>query len=173
MKITLVRPDYSHKEMILDYKAEFIRNNEEMHGTAALGKINTFEQWYDELIQNSSEETVMDEWVPATTLLGIDENGRLVGFIDIRHRLNDYLAVYGGHIGYSVRKSERRKGYAHRMLMQALPLCKELELDKVLITCDSDNIASANTIKSRGGVFESEVIDEDGIPLQRYWIAVK
>ncbi len=172
MKITLVRPDLSHKEMIMDYKAEFIKNNETLHGTAMLGDRESFEQWYGDVVKNSSEETVADGYVPATTLLGIDENGRLVGFIDIRHRLNDYLAKFGGHIGYSVRKSERRKGYARQMLTAALPICKELGMDKVLVCCDKENIASANTIKSRGGVLENSLPRPDGGFEERYWIEV-
>jgi predicted acetyltransferase len=89
--------------------------------------------------------------------------------IDIRHYLNDYLLRIGGNIGYSVRASERRKGYAKEMLRLALLKCRKLDLEKVLITCFKHNIASAKTIIANGGILENEITDEDGIT-QRYWI---
>ena len=171
MKIKLIKPTEMWKEAILDYKAEFVANGETIHGSALLGNYDSFEEWYSDVVKNSCEETVADGWVPSSTLLAVDENNRLVGFIDIRHRMNDYLAAYAGHIGYSVRKSERRKGYATQMLTQALELAKELDIYKVLITCNRDNVASAATIRKCGGVFESEVFD-DGEPVHRYWIEI-
>ena len=95
----------------------------------------------------------------------------MVGIIDIRHRLNDYLLKFGGNIGYSVRKSERRKGYAKTMLALGLEECRKLGLEKVLITCDKENIASAKTILACGGVLENEIPEERRIT-QRYWIAL-
>ncbi|WP_338032606.1 GNAT family N-acetyltransferase [Clostridium manihotivorum] len=89
--------------------------------------------------------------------------------INIRHALNEYLFNYGGHIGYSVKKEERRKGYAKEMLKLALEKCSDLGLKKVLLICDADNIASSKTIKACGGILENEVLEEDTL-IQRYWI---
>ena len=89
--------------------------------------------------------------------------------INIRHTLNEYLYNYGGHIGYSVRKNERRKGYAKEMLKIALEECMKLGINKVLLTCDADNIASTKTIKSCGGILEDEVHNDDTL-IQRYWL---
>ena len=91
--------------------------------------------------------------------------------IDIRHRLNDYLLNFGGHIGYSVRKSERQKGYATEMLNLALKECVNLGIKKVLITCDKNNVASAKTIINNGGKLENEIAKEDRIT-QRYYITL-
>ncbi|WP_160672243.1 GNAT family N-acetyltransferase [Clostridium sp. C8-1-8] len=171
LKLILPTPDY--KEMILDYKREFIKNGDSMDGTAGLANSETFEEWYSALCDNLKEETVRKGLVPATTYLALSrDDNHLIGMIDIRHRLNDYLLNFGGHIGYSVRKSERQKGYATEMLSLALKECLKLDIKKVLITCDNDNIASAKTIINNGGKLENEV-ENDGPVTQRYWITLE
>ena len=102
-----------------------------------------------------------------------DERGRLLGAADIRHELNDALLAHGGHIGDGIRPSERRKGYATEMIRLALLECQRLGIDRVLMTCDKDNIGSAKSILRNGGVLENEVLDRDGELVQRYWIDLK
>ena len=110
--------------------------------------------------------------VPETLFLTVrTEDDCLVGMIDIRHRLNEYLMLFGGHIGYSVRPTERRKGYAKEQLRLALPYCKQIGIEKALITCYKDNIGSAKTIQANGGVLENE-LPEEGRITQRYWITL-
>lgn len=168
--LKLVEVSENFREQVLEYKDEFDNNNEILHGTAGLGKAENFEEWLKAIVDNSFEETVRQGFVPSSTYLAVRvEDDKLLGMIDIRHKLNEYLFNFGGHIGYSIRKSERRKGYAKEMLGQALGKCIEMGLDKVLITCDKENIASVSTIKSQGGVLENEVNEEDEI-VQRYWI---
>lgn len=169
-RIKLVPPSLEYKEQILDYKMEFIKNNEFIHGSAGLQNYDTFEEWYEVNCKNSKESTVLDGFVPASTFLAVSiDDHTLVGLIDIRHRLNEYLLHCGGHIGYSIRKTKRRKGYATEMLKLALEECKKLKLQKVLVTCDKDNIASQKTILSCNGILENEVVD-DGKVFKRYWI---
>ncbi len=171
-RLKLVLPTPEYKEEIIEYKREFIENGDSMDGTAGLRTAETFEDWYSAFCDNLKEETVRDGLVPSTTFMGIsNSNGRLIGMIDIRHRLNDYLLNFGGHIGYSIRKSERQQGYATEMLTLGLTECKKLNIKKVLITCDKSNIASAKTIINNGGKLENEILEGNEVT-QRYWIAL-
>lgn len=91
----------------------------------------------------------------------------------MRHYFNDYLSEFGGHIGYSVKPSERRKGYATSMLNAILPYCREIGLDKILITCIDGNIGSEKTILNNGGIYESTVYEPcEKCSLKRFWIAL-
>ena len=171
-RLKLVLPTPEYKEKLMDYKREFIESGDSMDGTAGLRNAETFEEWYSAFCDNLKEETVRDGLVPATTYLALStDDSRLIGMIDIRHRLNEYLLNYGGHIGYSIRKSERQQGYATEMLALALKKCAELNIKKVLITCDKDNVASAKTIINNGAKLASEIPEGSRIT-QRYWITL-
>ena len=104
-------------------------------------------------------------------LLDADRN-ILLGAVNIRHYLNDYLLKYGGHIGDGIRPSERGKGYATEMIRLSLLECRKLGIDRVLMVCDKFNVASAKTIIKNGGILENEFVDDDGKINQRYWIAL-
>lgn len=99
------------------------------------------------------------------------KENKLIGGINIRHSLNEQLLKEGGHIGYGIRPTERNKGYATIMLKLALEEVKKLNIEKVLITCDKNNIASAKTILKCGGILENE-IEVDGKIIKRYWISI-
>ena len=108
--------------------------------------------------------------VPDSTFFCLDEDqDRFVGAVNIRHYLNERLLRNGGHIGDGVRPLERGKGIGTVMVGLALEECRKLGIDRVLMVCDSDNVASAKTIIRNGGVMENE-IDVDGFLEQRYWI---
>lgn len=172
-ELILVFPTNSYKEKILDYCSEFGTEIRNIPGTAGILSYSSFEEWYQDILANSKEETVREGLVPSTTYLAIRKSDdRLIGFIDCRHRLNKFLVNYGGHIGYSVRESERRKSYAKEMLSLALNKYKEMKINKVLLTCDKNNTASAKTILSSGGKLENEIQREEGLA-QRYWIEIK
>lgn len=171
-RLKLVLPTSEDKEKLMDYKREFVENGDSMDGTAGLANAKTFEEWYSAFSDNLDEETVRETLVPATTYMAISINdGHLIGMIDIRHRLNDYLLNFGGNIGYSIRKSERQQGYATEMLSLALKECKKLNIKKVLITCDKNNLASSKTIKNNNGKLENELTEGNEIT-QRYWVTL-
>lgn len=167
--VKLIRLSIEFKQQVLDYKNEFIENGDDLAGTSYLRDYDNYEQWLDFILDNEQEDTKHTE-VTADVFLAISqEDNRLIGIINIRHTLNDYLYNYGGHIGYSVKRDERKKGYATQMLKNALDICKNIGLKKILLTCNADNVASAKTIKKCGGILENEVNDGETL-IQRYWI---
>ncbi|GIJ43279.1 hypothetical protein Val02_01650 [Virgisporangium aliadipatigenens] len=112
------------------------------------------------------EETPRPEWmVPDTTLWWVDGVVYL-GRVSIRHRLSERLRLVGGHIGYDVRPSARRRGHATAMLRAALPVARGLGIDSALVTCDVTNVASRRVIEANGGVLEDE---REGT--LRYWVS--
>ena len=169
-KIILVKPNLSYADEIIKYKEESLKESSLINGSAGLNRFSSIEDWLEELKKRSSEATVPEGLVPSSTYLGVREKDNyIVGMIDIRHYLNEYLTQVGGNIGYSVRKSERNKGYAKQMLKLALEKCKELKIKKVLITCDEDNIASEKVILSANSKFE-DIRNIDGENKKRFWI---
>ncbi len=172
-RLKLVLPTPAYKSKIMNYKREFILSEDRMYGTGGLKNAESFNEWYIAFCNNLNEETVRKGLSSETTYLAVSTNDdNLVGMINIRHRLNDFLLNNGGHIDYSVRKSERRKGYAVEMLGLALKECKRLNIKKVLITCDKNNIASAKTIIKNGAILENEIKKGNKIS-QRYWISLE
>lgn len=171
-ELLLVRPKIDYLAQIYSYKQEFIDHNENMSGTSDLRSFDNVEDWLEFVIRNEALATCTAGYVPDSQFLTIRKaDQRLVGMIDVRHVLNEYLLQYAGHIGYSIRKSERQKGYAKEQLRLALTEAGKLGLSRVLITCDKENAASRNVILSAGGIMENEV-PQDGLVTQRYWINI-
>ena len=169
-KIILVKPDLSYADEIIKYKEESLAESPIINGSAGLDRFSSIEDWLEELKKRSSEDTVPKGLVPSSTYLAVREKDNyIVGMIDIRHYLNEYLTQVGGNIGYGVRKTERNKGYAKQMLKLALEKCKELKIKKVLITCDEDNIASEKVILSANAKLE-DIRNVDGENKKRFWI---
>jgi ribosomal-protein-serine acetyltransferase len=168
--LCLLLPAREHKEAALEYKREHMDYNEDwIHGSGGLMKADDYNTWFNNV--TNLRYTAPENWVKCTTYFAMVD-GEIIGTIQIRHTLNDALLLNGGHIGYGVRPTERRKGYGVKMLSLALEKCRELGIEKVLVTCDKDNPASAKTILRNGGIFENEIIEDNGNILQRYWISI-
>lgn len=143
-----------------------------IHGSSGLHEAETYSYWLENVTRNAAGES-LPHLSPADTYFAIrPADNAIVGIINIRHQLDsDFMRLYGGHIGYTVRPRERRKGYAKQMLRLALQRCKARQIHRVLLTCDPVNIASSRTIEACGGILENEIpypgTDE---LVRRYWI---
>lgn len=125
---------------------------------------------FDFYLENLDVRDESGGLVPDSTFFCLDtERDIFVGAVNIRHRLNDRLLRNGGHIGDGIRPSERRKGFATKMIALALEKCRELGISRVLMVCDQENVGSAKSILNNGGVLENEIV-VDGVVEQRYWI---
>lgn len=169
----LVYPSEEYLDEISDYQAELLSVGQRSHGDSGLYRATDISQWIKQCDLMRHEETVPNpDWVEADQFMLVRHSDkRVLGMINFRHYLNPLIAETGGHIGYGVRPSERRKGYGTQMLKLCLLKVKEFGLDQVLLTCNTDNEASRKTIIAGGGVFERFTEDEDG-PMERYWIHV-
>ncbi len=168
--IILLHPDETMLDEIAAYRKAMLDAGSSLDGTSALDKYDDPAEWLAHIHALEKAETCPPHLVTATLFVGVRKSdGRIVGMIDLRHRLNDFLAEYGGHIGYSVRPDERRKGYAKAMLALALKEARGRGIRRVLITCDDDNVGSARTIEANGGKFERLACLE-GETLRHYWI---
>ncbi|MGM9531295.1 GNAT family N-acetyltransferase [Intestinibacter sp.] len=170
-KLILVKPTVDIKQKALDYRNEFFEIGENViNGSALLDELE-YEEWLKLTEQNSSKNTVRSDWVEASTFFVVRESdNKIVGMVDIRHRLNKFLASYGGHIGYSVRPSERKKGYGTQILKMAVEYAKSINIDHVMLACYKENEASRKIILKCGGDLEKEFIHTDGKVVQVYWI---
>ena len=170
----LIRLTSEYASQIAEYRQEFLDAGDSMDGCGPLRRFENPEEYIQVCKDYEDPEKVPSHLVPATQFCFIRRSdNKLVGMIQVRHRFNDYLEKYAGHIGYSVRPSERCKGYAKTMLKMTLPYCREIGIDRVLIACIDGNIGSEKTILANGGVYESTVHEPNrNINLKRFWIQV-
>ena len=168
----LIEPTMEYDSQIQAYRREFLETEGSMDGCGSLRRFETTREWLDQVEALRRPETTPPQLVPSTQYIYVRESdSKVVGVIQIRHCFNEFLEKYAGHIGYSVCPTERRNGYATQMLRLALPACKALGLDRVLISCVEGNEGSKRTILRNGGVYESTVFEPgEGVYLERYWI---
>ena len=174
MSLKLIKLSKSYENQLGEMIEEW-RKDQELHHTNhspwAIFK-NDYHD-FDYYLANLEVKEAADGKVPDSVFFLLDtERDRLLGAINIRHCLNEHLLKKGGHIGDGIRPSERRKGYATEMIRLALIECRKLGIDKVLMTCDKNNIGSAKSIINNGGILENEFMNSDGEIEQRYWITI-
>lgn len=173
-ELVLIKPSAEYADQIKGYRQEFLDADDSMDGTGSLRRFEDPIDFIQKCKDYESLETLPADRVLATQFMLVRKSdGKVLGMIQVRHYFNDFLEKYAGHIGYSVRPSERRKGYAKEMLKMTLPFCREIGIDKVLITCIDGNIGSEKTILANGGVYESTVHEpNENENLKRFWITL-
>ena len=158
--ITLRRPVKEYEEAAREFKQEFFDNGEAtINGSELLDRMDSYDEWLQSVTDNASPETVNPSWVVTDTYFAFDDDDRIVGIIDLRHELNDFLKDFGNS-GYSVRPSERRKGYATRMLGLIVQRAGEIGLDRLHLSVERSNEPSVKTITKNGGKYERSFIFE-------------
>lgn len=149
-------PELIDKDSIISYIEDHYAHHEKSLSASNGLTSSEYEEWVERMHSNV---VVPDEvWGKSYTYLAFD-NDKLVGILSVRFDLPDELVQKYGHIGYGVKPSERQKGYATKMLRYALDECRKLGLNKVVLGCYKDNVASAKTIMKNGGKLVREVDD--------------
>ena len=172
-----VFPCKEYEQKAIEFIQEFHDYQSPINGTGGLNgylEKSTYSDWLVKVIKDLDIANIPDDRVPAYTYFFVRENDdKIVGIINIRLALNDFLRKEGGHIGYSIRPLERNKGYATSMLQKTLSFCKTIGLCDIIITCNKSNIASSSVIKNCGGMLEAEFYsDVFKADIQRYRILV-
>ncbi len=178
-QIELIEPGMEYADDIWKFRQEILdcdaENEDQFAGCISLDVSKSAEEWIKICELRKSEETCNEvgTTVPSHMYLAVRRNdNKVIGIIDLRHHINHpILGTWGGHCGYSVRPSERGKGYAKEMLRLNIQNAKALGIPKLLITCSDKNTASEKTILANGGVYE-KTIDVDDRKIKRYWITV-
>jgi predicted acetyltransferase len=164
--IALVRPTL---DLSADFRAlanEFLAEGDPRYQDAA----QDVAAFVETCRNHSAGHDLPGDWVPQTTFWLVRDAQRILGCSRIRHRLTPYLARQGGHIGYDVRPSERRKGYGTRLLRLTLAEAQRIGLTRVLVTADEANVPSWRIIEKNGGEYDLEVLPGELAGLRRYWI---
>ncbi|EOS8269095.1 TPA: GNAT family N-acetyltransferase [Bacillus cereus] len=170
MNVSLLTPTTDLQEEYLDFYNEWKDSGETMIPWVITKDPSNFPAMVQELLDAHNGINLPDSWVPDSTYWLVTDHNRIVGAVNIRHSLTEHLFNAGGHIGYGIRPSERRKGYAMKLLALSLEKAKQLNITKALIVCDEVNTASEKTILHNGGLRDEDFIEEDGNVVRRFWI---
>lgn len=168
-KIHLEQIALKHKDEIYKIKNEYDNKNEDYNGAFFIKDIDNYEELIEKLDNYSQGKMDNPNYVPYTCYVATTDDGKIIGLGSLRHELNDYLKKFGGHIGYSVIPSERKKGYGTKILSLLLTEAKKKKIKEVLVTCNIDNIGSSKVIENNNGKLENK-IEHDNITTCRYWI---
>ncbi|KAB8138117.1 GNAT family N-acetyltransferase [Gracilibacillus oryzae] len=169
-KLYLIKPTIEYKTAYLSFYQEWKDSGETMVPWVIGKDPSHFEKMLESLYQSERGENLPENWVPDSTYWLVNEDKEVLGVVNIRHRLTYQLFQSGGHIGYGIRPSERRKGYATTLLSLALEKTKELGLGKVLVVCVETNIGSKKTILKNGGIQDDDFMTDDANVVNRFWI---
>lgn len=169
--LLLVSPDIFHRREYTDMMEEWLQDGDPIIPSALVSGSLTYDEWLSRERKFESEDTCPRGMVPCNLYFFTRaSDGKIVGAASIRWRLNKELLHNGGHIGYGIRPSERGKGYGTRQLQLILDKCRERKMERILITCLEDNLASQKIILQNGGVLENTATTSQGKTVYRYWV---
>ena len=173
--IYFIEPTMNIADAIADYRQELLEADCTFDGTLSLKRMPDMQEYVDYVIDRANPIHETPEQNDLVTLLFCvrTSDSKILGSIQIRHEMDEFKRLYSGHIGYSVRPSERRKGYATRILKFAVDYCRTLGIKDINISCMTDNEASRRTILANGGKYRDTVhfhSDQLDIDLERYLI---
>jgi predicted acetyltransferase/uncharacterized protein YhfF len=173
--IYFIEPTMNIADAIADYRQELLEADCTFDGTLSLKRMPDMQEYVDYVIDRANPIHETPEQNDLVTLLFCvrKSDSKILGSIQIRHEMDEFKRLYSGHIGYSVRPSERRKGYATRILKFAVDYCRTLGIKDINISCMTDNEASRRTILANGGKYRDTVhfhSDQLDIDLERYLI---
>lgn len=168
----LLRFDEIDELDYLIYIKEWEDSGEKIVPMASARAEVSFDDFLKRMRERETDKVREKGLVPATLYFLVDEKNKICGALDIRHELNEYLEKFGGHIGYGIAPSERKKGYGKIQLKLGLEKAKKIGLKKVLITCDDNNIGSAKTIEACGGIYNDTLADAEANRIKRYFVEV-
>lgn len=169
-QLYLTKPSVILKEEYLSFYKEWIESGETIVPWVIEKDPSNFEEMVQFLMDNEKGVNIPDGWVPDSTYWLLNNEKRIIGAVNIRHQLTELLFNSGGHIGYGIRPSERRKGYATKLLSLSLEKAKELGIKKVLVVCDKTNLGSLKVITNNNGIPDSDFVEDDGNIVKRFWI---
>ncbi len=167
---TLVFPTEKYKESFIEALTE--QNDDKLNrlnGDKQTKFTGDFDAFLSSIKDAREGKNLPQGYVPQTVYWLVSGN-KFIGRVSIRHTLNHHLLMLGGHIGYAIRPTERKKGYGSLALRLALQKAEELGIEKALVACTKDNIASRKIIEKNGGIKEDERITDDGITMLRFWV---
>lgn len=172
--LILVKPDIKYTNQYIEMLAEWAASGEEPEPWVLKEDYSDFPAMVQRFEDQSRGIGIPTGFVPSSTYWAYDDvSDKVVGAVNIRHTLNEFLLAAWGNIGYGVRPGQRRRGYATEILRQALNECRMLGIERVLLGCFKENIGSAKTIMNNGGVLENEIVLKgNDRKIQRYWITL-
>ncbi len=172
--VVLEKPTLEMKTQIQEMVEEITANSPDKvyPGFANYNKYPTYEEWLDDVNKQAKGQNLPSDFVPALTYVMVRKSDKkIIGLINIRTRLNKRLQTWGGHLGFTIRPTERQKGFGKKMLALALKVCHRRHIYKVLVTCDDSNEACCRLIESFKGDYSSLYgLANENVTIRRYWI---
>ena len=160
--------DKKDGKIVMEYRQEFLKENDVIKGTKHLEKYDNFQDYCNNLKVAKTGEPEISQYLYIRK-----SDDKLIGMAIIRHELKESNENIGGHIGLGIRPSERKKGYGDLMLKQAIKVCSKMGIKTILMTCNKKNLPSIKNIKKNGGEYDGDIKSADGKITERYWIDLK